>query len=296
MTPTRIKHLARASRLCLFAQGSPLCPSTFSTRALKSAKGKPRAGWAFARRCNQRRPCGAELRPQGTRVAGKVAGGLRILRTRVRPIRPSGRLGAGHARPVPVAVGWGTGPQGSLLLPQCRVPPLLTRGMLLLALGSSWEAGLRLGGKRTVLWAAAALRGFRAAASRVVPCSGSSGLVGCRSAWLRGASAGSPVLGRRVRTQVGLRKACGLSEGAGWRERRARGLWCGRSPLRGAQRLPSSASAASASGLGSRGLWHPRVQECPFESGHFLGGSKSFTARCKPSGFPMTLNYFVFYL
>ncbi|XP_032172796.1 transmembrane protein 70, mitochondrial [Mustela nigripes] len=76
--------------------------------------------------------------------------------------------------------------------------------MLLLALGSSWEAGLRLGGKRTVLWAAAALRGFRAAASRVVPCSGSSGLVGCRSAWLRGASAGSPVLGRRVRTQVPL--------------------------------------------------------------------------------------------
>lgn len=74
MTPTRIKHLARASRLCLFAQGSPLRPSTFSTRALKSRKGKPRARWAFARRCNYRRQCGAELRPQGTRVAGNARG------------------------------------------------------------------------------------------------------------------------------------------------------------------------------------------------------------------------------
>ncbi|KAF3822547.1 hypothetical protein GH733_007921, partial [Mirounga leonina] len=80
--------------------------------------------------------------------------------------------------------------------------------MLLLALGSSWAAELRLGGKRTVPWAAAALRGLRAAASRVASGSGSSGLVGCGSVGLRGAS---PLRGRRVRTQVGILKACGPS-------------------------------------------------------------------------------------
>uniref|UniRef100_A0ABI7W8L6 Transmembrane protein 70 n=1 Tax=Felis catus TaxID=9685 RepID=A0ABI7W8L6_FELCA len=73
--------------------------------------------------------------------------------------------------------------------------------MLLLALGSPWVAGLRLGGKRTVPWAAAALRGPSAASSRVASCSGSPGLVGGGSKGLRGAR---PFLGSRVRTQIPL--------------------------------------------------------------------------------------------
>ncbi|XP_049489204.1 transmembrane protein 70, mitochondrial isoform X2 [Panthera uncia] len=67
--------------------------------------------------------------------------------------------------------------------------------MLLLALGSPWAAGLRLGGKRTVPWAAAALRGPSAASSRVASCSGSPGLVGGGSEGQRGAR---PFLGSRI--------------------------------------------------------------------------------------------------
>lgn len=71
--------------------------------------------------------------------------------------------------------------------------------MLLLAVGGPWAAGLRLGGKRAVPWAAAALRGPRAAVSRAAFCSGSAGPVGGGIAGLRGAT---PLLPRPVRTQI----------------------------------------------------------------------------------------------
>ncbi|XP_008577106.1 PREDICTED: transmembrane protein 70, mitochondrial [Galeopterus variegatus] len=60
--------------------------------------------------------------------------------------------------------------------------------MLFLTLGGPWAAGLRLGGKRTALWATAALRGPRAAVSRSASCSGPLGRVGGGSAGLRGAA------------------------------------------------------------------------------------------------------------
>ncbi|XP_005663081.2 transmembrane protein 70, mitochondrial isoform X2 [Sus scrofa] len=53
--------------------------------------------------------------------------------------------------------------------------------MLFLALGGPWAAGLRLGGKRTVPWAATMLRSPRAAVSRAASCSRSSGLWGAAS-------------------------------------------------------------------------------------------------------------------
>ncbi|XP_061294996.1 transmembrane protein 70, mitochondrial [Bos javanicus] len=77
-----------------------------------------------------------------------------------------------------------------------RSPFLVGCGMLLLALGGPWAAGLRLGGKRTALWASSALRDPRAAVSRAASCRGSSGRVGGT-----GLSAAAPVL-RRVRAQI----------------------------------------------------------------------------------------------
>ncbi|XP_007954949.1 transmembrane protein 70, mitochondrial [Orycteropus afer afer] len=59
--------------------------------------------------------------------------------------------------------------------------------MLLLAVCGSWAAGLRLSGKRAALWASAALRDPRAAASWVASCSVPSGPVGGWSAGLQGA-------------------------------------------------------------------------------------------------------------
>ncbi|KAF6323799.1 transmembrane protein 70 [Rhinolophus ferrumequinum] len=71
--------------------------------------------------------------------------------------------------------------------------------MLLLAVGGPWSAGLRLGGKRAVPWAATALRGPRAAVARAAFCSGSSGPGGGGIAGLRGATR---LLPRPVRTQI----------------------------------------------------------------------------------------------
>ncbi|KAM9626778.1 transmembrane protein 70, mitochondrial isoform 1-T1 [Trichechus inunguis] len=73
------------------------------------------------------------------------------------------------------------------------------RGMLLLALGGRWAAGLRLGGKRAVPWASAAFRDPRAAAPRVASCSGPSAPVRGGSAGLRGAAL---PLGRPGRAQI----------------------------------------------------------------------------------------------
>ncbi|XP_062044322.1 transmembrane protein 70, mitochondrial [Lepus europaeus] len=60
--------------------------------------------------------------------------------------------------------------------------------MLLLALGSSGAAGLRLGGRRTALWRAAALRGPKAAVCRAASTGRPSGLVRGGSVGLRGAA------------------------------------------------------------------------------------------------------------
>ena len=85
-------------------------------------------------------------------------------------------------------------------------PLLVTRGMLLLALGGPWAAGLRLGGKRTAPWAATALRGPRAAVWRAASCRGSSGRGGGGGA---GLSAAATLLPCRVRAQVGGQRARG---------------------------------------------------------------------------------------
>ncbi|KAM5210680.1 transmembrane protein 70, mitochondrial [Hipposideros larvatus] len=142
--------------------------------------------------------CG--FRDQG---AGVPSSELRPLGTRTW----RGRLQAGHLFRARAATNRarrasrGRGVRGLVqagVLPRCP-PPCLTRGMLRLAAGGRWAAGLRLGGKRAVPWAVTALRGPRAAVSPATFCSGSSGPVGGGSAGLRGAA---PLLPRLVRTQI----------------------------------------------------------------------------------------------
>lgn len=100
--------------------------------------------------------------------------------------------------------------QGSPLLSRRCPPSLVTRGMLLLALGSPRVAGLRLGGPRAAPWAATALQGPRAAVSRAASCSGSWEPVGRGSTGLR---ATAPLLLRPVRAQVGRPRAGGSKKG-----------------------------------------------------------------------------------
>uniref|UniRef100_A0A8D2B434 Transmembrane protein 70 n=1 Tax=Sciurus vulgaris TaxID=55149 RepID=A0A8D2B434_SCIVU len=71
--------------------------------------------------------------------------------------------------------------------------------MLLLTLGGRWAAGLRPGGKRTALWAAATLRSPSVAVSRTISCSRPLGPVAGGTAGLQGAH---PLLRRPGLVQV----------------------------------------------------------------------------------------------
>lgn len=123
-----------------------------------------------------------------------------------RPIRPGGLLGGVACAACPGRGPVRSGLSGSRLPPQGCPSPFPTLGMLLLALGGPWAAGLRLGGKRAVPWAANALRGRAAFGG---------GTAGLRE--------GAPLLPRSVPAQVGGSQ---------------KGLWWGRTMGPGSSRSP----------------------------------------------------------
>lgn len=144
-----------------------------------------------------------------------------------------------------------------------RPQPVVTRGMLFVALGRPWAVELRLGGSRIALCAAATLRGPRAFVSRASSCSRPSGPVAGGSTGPWGAAR---LLRLPGRAQVG-RPRSGVPSEAG-RAGVASGLG---SPGGSSLPLPGvrdwSAGGAPSAGLGEvagrgpRGPQPPRVQE-----------------------------------
>ncbi|XP_044621824.2 transmembrane protein 70, mitochondrial [Equus asinus] len=177
MTPRRTKDFTLASRLWPSLMALPYVLAHCHKERRTPDRGG-RAHTVSLRTAPAMR--GGRAQPAGN-AHGGGGGGPRILRTRGRPSQPAGLEGAGRA--------WLLQAAGPRVSPSS--PPVLSREMLLLALGGPRAAGLRLGGQRTASWARAALRGPGAAVTRAASRSSSAGP--------RGAA---PLLRRPVPAQI----------------------------------------------------------------------------------------------